>query len=104
MDPGSNEKSAPDRPFLLGGHGGRRNRGSKTTLIGRGRAYALARDRPDLAARVREGSMSAHAAAVEAAFRKTRRQDASPSPPPAAPRLEPDEADDPFAIVRALIG
>jgi len=47
--------------------------GSVTTSIGRGANYHLARldrDRPDLAMQVREGSMSANAAAIEAGFRK----------------------------------
>jgi hypothetical protein len=42
-------------------------------LIGRGRAYILARldrDRPDLATRVRTEELSANAAAIEAGFKK----------------------------------
>jgi hypothetical protein len=69
---------------FLAKHGGDRrsekakaDQDSDTTLIlGRGRAYILARlnrDRPDLAAKVIAGEMSANAAAIEAGFRKRRR-------------------------------
>lgn len=49
-----------------------RNQGSNTTLKGRGAGYQtrrLERDRPDLAARVKAGDLSANAAAIEAGFR-----------------------------------
>jgi hypothetical protein len=64
---------------VLGKRGGDRrsaavkDQGSDTTLIGRGRAYILARldrDRPDLATRVRTEELSANAAAIEAGFKK----------------------------------
>ena len=50
-----------------------RGSGSNTTSIGRGTGYTLARlerDKPELAAEVRAGAMTAHAAAIVAGFRR----------------------------------
>lgn len=68
------------RKLILRGHGGDRkseavkDQGSNTTLIGRGAEYIAARlerdGLDDLATKVRSGEMSAHAAAIEAGFRK----------------------------------
>jgi hypothetical protein len=69
---------------VLGQHGGDRKSekakadqpdNHKLEEYGTGRNYTLARlrrDRPDLAARVRAGELSANAAAIEAGFRKPR--------------------------------
>ena len=59
----------------LSGHGGDHRQGDNGTLKGRGTdpTYILARlkrDRPDLARQVIDGAISAHAAAIEAGFRK----------------------------------
>lgn len=65
---------------ILGKHGGDRKsknvmkQGNNVTLVrGNHAAYGLARldrDRPDLAAKVRTGKLSVHAASIEAGFRK----------------------------------
>jgi len=79
------QRLKPDEPIKydwaieLGKHGGKRTKGQKqgdnVTLKERGnsRAYILARldrDRPELAAQVRAGTLSANAAATKAGFRK----------------------------------
>ena len=66
-----------DEAVVLGQHGGKRQKGqgNNVTLTQRGNApdYTLARlhrDHPALAERVKEGELSANAAAIEAGFRK----------------------------------
>jgi hypothetical protein len=89
MHSGPKEKPAPDGPFLPLRRRGRPRKGgdfgANSTFLKPGekntKAHWMARldrDRPDLAARVRAGAMTANAAAVEAGFRKrTRRKKSS---------------------------
>jgi hypothetical protein len=77
MHDGTAEIAAQNGAFPILRTRGRPRKGSKksdvTTFIGRGRDYnlaRLARDRPDLAVRVRAGTLSANGAAVLAGFRR----------------------------------
>jgi hypothetical protein len=67
------------RPITLGPYGGKRVKGKHAAnglkQRGTNRSYLLARldrDNPALAARVRQGELSAYAAAVQEGFRKPR--------------------------------
>lgn len=99
-----NKKTALDHAVVLGKHGGARiksEQGDNITLDrGTSANYTLARldrDHPELAERVRDGKLSANAAAIEAGFRR------KPTPFEQIERLIPRLTDDERRQIRAML-